>query len=767
MNKTLNLQQRIFVTVVGVSAIIYILSVGYISFNSRNAAMNDAMSVTVATAQKYASDMRIMLEKDLITAQTLAQTVRSYTQMPEEQWKKIFPKIYTDVMEKNPHLLSVWDSWELKQIDKNYTKDYGRYKAELWREGNQIKSRFYLSSLTGDGAEYARIKANPKDWLENPYLANFTGNEKDNILMTSLITPITNEGNYIGVVGLDIALESLYHIVKQVKPFEQSFAFLLSSDLKYVSHPDRDRLGSNALEDYEDIFNNFGVVERIANGQEVSFMAHDINGINSFFVFAPIVVGQTRSPWSMAVVVPKSVLLAQANRNLTISIIVGIIGLLILSTVIILFSRALFNPISTITGTLKRMAQGNVSEDMILPVKANDEIGQMTVALNTTINGLSHKVDFATSIGKGNLDAHFIKLSEEDALGKALMDMRSSLKQAHDENEMRKAEDNLRRWSNEALAKFAEILRQDNDNLDKLSKAIIREVVNTLGANQGGLFLLNDDEANNQFFELKAAFAYNRIKHKQKNILVGEGLIGACALEKKSIILTEIPEGYIEITSGLGESTPNALLIVPLMLDDTVLGVIEIASFSEFETYQVDLVERLAQSIASTITTVRVSIRTAELLTKTQQQAEEMLAQEEEMRQNMEELQATQEESTRRTSEMQCFIEALNNSSFVIEYDSLGYITSINDSYLDLLGLSRDEVMGTHHSDKLEFSPEQKREYDTFWSNLRNGIPQKQVNRFTVNNHTFVFQETYTPIKNELGEVYKILKISNNITNLL
>ena len=754
-------------TVVGVSAIIYILSVGYISINSRNAAMNDAMSVTVATAQKYASDMRIMLEKDLITAQTLAQTVRSYTQMPEEQWKKIFPKIYTDVMEKNPHLLSVWDSWELKQIDKNYTKDYGRYKAELWREGNQIKSRFYLSSLTGDGAEYARIKANPKDWLENPYLANFTGNEKDNILMTSLITPITNEGNYIGVVGLDIALESLYHIVKQVKPFEQSFAFLLSSDLKYVSHPDRDRLGSNALEDYEDIFNNFGVVERIANGQEVSFMAHDINGINSFFVFAPIVVGQTRSPWSMAVVVPKSVLLAQANRNLTISIIVGIIGLLILSTVIILFSRALFNPISTITGTLKRMAQGNVSEDMILPVKANDEIGQMTVALNTTINGLSHKVDFATSIGKGNLDAHFIKLSEEDALGKALMDMRSSLKQAHDENEKRKAEDNLRRWSNEALAKFAEILRQDNDNLDKLSKAIIREVVNTLGANQGGLFLLNDDEANNQFFELKAAFAYNRIKHKQKNILVGEGLIGACALEKKSIILTEIPEGYIEITSGLGESTPNALLIVPLMLDDTVLGVIEIASFSEFETYQVDLVERLAQSIASTITTVRVSIRTAELLTKTQQQAEEMLAQEEEMRQNMEELQATQEESTRRTSEMQCFIEALNNSSFVIEYDSLGYITSINDSYLDLLGLSRDEVMGTHHSDKLEFSPEQKREYDTFWSNLRNGIPQKQVNRFTVNNHTFVFQETYTPIKNELGEVYKILKISNNITNLL
>ena len=137
------------------------------------------------------------------------------------------------------------------------------------------------------------------------------------------------------------------------------------------------------------------------------------------------------------------------------------------------------------------------------------------------------------------------------------------------------------------------------------------------------------------------------------------------------------------------------------------------------------------------------------------------------MRQNMEELQATQEESSRKTAEMQSFIDALNNSSFVIEYDPLGYITAINDAYLELLSLSRDEVVGTHHSDKMELSASIKKEYDQMWANLRNGIPQKQVNKFVVHNKTFVFQETYTPIKNEMGEIYKILKISNNITNLV
>jgi methyl-accepting chemotaxis protein len=133
----------------------------------------------------------------------------------------------------------------------------------------------------------------------------------------------------------------------------------------------------------------------------------------------------------------------------------------------------------------------------------------------------------------------------------------------------------------------------------------------------------------------------------------------------------------------------------------------------------------------------------------------------------MEELQATQEESARKTGEMQSFIDALNNSSFVIEYDGMGYITAINDAYLELLNLTRDEVVGTHHSDKLELEKDKKREYDSLWNNLRMGLPQKQVNRFVVHGKKFVFQETYTPIKNDLGEVYKILKISNNITHLV
>ena len=767
MKLKLTLQQKIFFLVIGVSIVIYAIAIGYIATRAKKTAMHDAIMLTVTTAQKNASDIKALLEEDLVAMRTLSQSVLSYREMSEALWKKVFAKMYEEVLQGNPQFLSVWDSWELSHIDSNYTKDFGRYVAEYWREGHQIKSNFSLKSMTGDNAEYARLKRNATEALENPYFYSYTGSGGSQILMTSIISPIIEGQKFIGVVGADISLDRYHPIITQIKPFKNSYAFLVANDLQYTAHPDKEKQGQYLIDDYEELISKYAVAEKIKNGEDISFVAEDLNGTKSQFIFSPIIVGKTGTPWSLAIVVPHSTVLAEANQNFTISIIVGIIGLIILSLAIVYSSKSITNPILRITNILKRIARGNISSDMKLRIETEDEIGEMANALNTTIDGLNQKVEFASSIERGNLESELQVLSSDDILGNALIDMHNSLRHASEEEEKRKEEDNRSRWANEGLAKFGEILRQNNDNMDVLAKSIIKELIQTLDANQGGLFLLNEDDELDPHFELTSAYAYSRYKYKSKKILMGEGLIGACAMEKKTMHLTEIPDGYIEITSGLGQSNPTTLLLVPLVMDDKVFGVIEIASFNIFQPYQIEFIEKLAESIASTIATVKVNIKTSHLLTETQQQAEEMAAQEEEMRQNMEELQATQEESSRKAAEMQSLIDALNNSSFVIEYDPLGYITAINDAYLELLSLSRDEVVGTHHSDKMELSTSKKKEYDQMWANLRNGIPQKQVNKFVVHNKTFVFQETYTPIKNEMGEIYKILKISNNITNLV
>lgn len=768
MQQRLTLQQKMLLIIIGISATIFILSIGYIGLHSRGLAVSNATLHMSITAEMHASKIHWLLEEDLVAMRTLASTVVTLRTQPFDKRQAAIREFYQEIIQKNPQYLAIWDSWEMSKVDSGYSLPHGRFVNEFWRVGQKIETKFSKKSLLGDPEDYARIKKHKKESLENPYFYSYTGSEADQQLMTSIIVPIMVGDEFWGVVGVDISLERYYNIITQIRPFEQSSSMLISHDLKYIAHPQKEMLGKSILNDYETIFESNAVLSKIVDGESAFFTDKDINGKPSYFTLSPIFVGESQMPWSLCMIVPRSVIVEQGNRALYISLLVGLIGLLLLSYATFKVLKGnIFKPINAITKVLHKLSLGEVTSDIQIEIKSKDEIGQMGQALSTTILGLEKKIEFANSIGKGILDSSFDLLSTNDYLGKALIDMRQSLKKANEDAEKRRQEDSIRQWTSEGLTHFSELLRQNTNNLEVLAYSIVKQLVQTIDANQGGLFLFNDDDSENPHFFLAASFAFNRRKFINKTILPGEGLIGACAIEKKTVHLKEIPDGYIEITSGLGGAKPNNLLIVPLLLEESVLGVIELASFNEFVEYQIEFVERIAMSIASTITSVRVNIRTSQLLTRTQQQAEEMQAQEEEMRQNMEELQATQEESTRKTSEMQSFIEALNNSSFVIEYDSLGFITSINNAYLELLGLKRDEVIGLHHSDKLEMDASTKREYDQFWNDLRAGIPRKQTNRFVANGASFVFQETYTPIKNEFGEVYKILKIANNITNLV
>jgi len=297
------------------------------------------------------------------------------------------------------------------------------------------------------------------------------------------------------------------------------------------------------------------------------------------------------------------------------------------------------------------MADGEISSKMKLTVDSGDEVEEMANALNRSIEGLNNKTEFALDIGRGKLDSELDLLSEQDILGQSLIDMRNSLKDANAEEVKRKEEDRKRAWVNEGLTKFADILRRNNDKIQTLSDEIVSDLVKYLKANQAGLFLLEEEDKNDIHFMLTSAYAWDRKKFLNKRVEFDEGLVGACAMEKETIQLTEIPDDYVEITSGLGKGTPTYIVLVPLKHEEDVLGVIEIASFRKFEEFEVEFIERIAQSIASTILSVRINATTRGLLEQSQQQAEEMLAQEEEMRQNMEELQATQEEMSRKAQE--------------------------------------------------------------------------------------------------------------------
>ncbi|MCR5454603.1 MAG: GAF domain-containing protein, partial [Bacteroidales bacterium] len=452
---------------------------------------------------------------------------------------------------------------------------------------------------------------------------------------------------------------------------------------------------------------------------------------------------------------------AKNMRNVYIAII--LLMLLLMFFTHIRISKFITNAIDKLSVYVTQLSKG-ILPDKEIEIHNNDELSDMAANLNTFAHGLKQTTEFATAIGAGNLNTEFKPLSESDILGNSLLEMRSNLYKSQQEDEKRQHEDELRKWANEGLTKFSEILRQSTSNIKDLSNNVLKNLIQFLGANQGGLFLYNDTDKEDIHLELVSSYAYNQERKKKKKIYLGEGLIGTCAIEKSYVYLTDLPDDYLTITSGLGASNPSSLLIMPLKVEEQIFGVMEIASFKKLERHEIDFVEKVSESIASTLSIAKINQRTAELLTQSQQQAEEMASQEEEMRQNLEELQATQEESARKEAEMQSILNAVHSSSLVIEYDLQGHITSVNESFCRTLNVQRDQIIGRNQDEFRDNNDSYSLQDSDFWNRIKDGEVIKRTDKYLVSGEEHWLQQVFTPILDSDGFPYKILNMATDIT---
>jgi PAS domain S-box-containing protein len=200
-------------------------------------------------------------------------------------------------------------------------------------------------------------------------------------------------------------------------------------------------------------------------------------------------------------------------------------------------------------------------------------------------------------------------------------------------------------------------------------------------------------------------------------------------------------------------------------MEADVLGVIEIASFNHFEKYELEFIEKLAESIASTLATAKINEQTQILLEQSRKQAAEMAEQEEIMRQNMEELQATQEESARRENEMFGILQAINRSSYYFETDLNGIIHEINTPLLTILEMRKEEVIGKHHDTIIPIDTGNA-DHTGFWEVLRRGESFDRKQKFiSASNREIWLKQVFTPIIDKDKNPLKVICISTDITD--
>ncbi|RAW02251.1 PAS domain S-box protein [Pseudochryseolinea flava] len=383
------------------------------------------------------------------------------------------------------------------------------------------------------------------------------------------------------------------------------------------------------------------------------------------------------------------------------------------------------------------------------------------IILEKQVDQVKNNIAFAESITTGDLQKELQVADETDELSKSLVKMRDSLRIAH----MREEEE---KFLSVGLTKVGDIIRQHNSDPTVLAEEFIKTLVKYTGMNQGGIFM-HEGDGDNERLTLLACYAYDRKKFLNKQLNIGEGMVGQCFYERAPIYMTQVPKEYVKITSGLGEATPQCIFLVPVMTSDDIVGVIELASFSQLKTYQQQFIIRAAENIASAIISSRTTHQIKMLLADAEQRAEEMRSQEEEMRQNMEELQATQEEMSRKGFDTENRMRAISESGIAsIEFNLRGQIIDANEAFLKLMGYTLDEIRGKHHRIFVDEQTAASFEYEKFWADLANGIAHPgQYKRVNKQGKPVFIQGSYCILNDQQGKPAKVLKLATDVTSLV
>ncbi len=263
-----------------------------------------------------------------------------------------------------------------------------------------------------------------------------------------------------------------------------------------------------------------------------------------------------------------------------------------------------------------------------------DNVNQLAANLTTQVRAIA---DVATAVTKGDLTRSIAVVAQGEvaALKDNINEMIRNLKDTTIKN-------NEQDWLKTNLAKFSRMLQGQKDMLT-VGKLILSELAPVVSAQQAVFYTLDsvkDDQGvlkEAQLLKLLASYAFSDDRNVE--LKLGEGLVGQCAIEGKKILINEIPDNYIKISSGLGEYKPHNIMVLPVLFEGQVKGVVELASFARFSPTHEVFLDQLAESIGIVLNTIEANTRTEDLLAQSQSLARELQSQQEELQKTNHELQ--------------------------------------------------------------------------------------------------------------------------------
>lgn len=358
---------------------------------SASMAKQAAYSEAQEMAYHYGNHVCAEIEVAMDAARTLVHTFEGMKKAGNVD-RGAITAILKNVLEQNPNFLGVGTFWEPNAVDGRDAEfvnaqgcdQTGRYMTYWHRDGDKIM----LEPTTDLEVQewYHILKTNKIETIMDPYKEQLHGKE---ILMTSLIVPMIYDGEFAGIVLVDVSLDTLTGLVRDIKPFETGYAALIANNGTYVGHQDREEVGT-------DIGNSGEKVEakKAIKEGKIYDMIIQSEYLNKevYRIFVPINIGKTKTPWSFSISVPMEKILEHANEIRNYSGIIGIVSIITIFIVLIWITNGITKPIYHAILMLKDIAEGQGDLTKRLKVHTNDEVGELANWFNVFIEKIQDLV---------------------------------------------------------------------------------------------------------------------------------------------------------------------------------------------------------------------------------------------------------------------------------------------------------------------------------------------------------------------------------------
>ncbi|WLE96596.1 MAG: response regulator [Candidatus Electrothrix communis] len=454
--------------------------------------------------------------------------------------------------------------------------------------------------------------------------------------------------------------------------------YLISGDGQYLLHPEQ--------KNWESFLG-----EHVRFNQEFPGVYARFSGLErGVFSFDGKVIGFERiyphpnhreTFWILIEVMDENVVMQQLDRFVMAFILIFLATVLLVFLATRYFVGGLMGPLIIINRQLRQLSLGQVDKEE-LDYAGKDEVGQMMQYTGKLVRYLEDLSRQADRISAGNYTESVSILSEQDRLGHAVNNMTLMIRENKRKNEEQS-------WLDQGTGQLDNLLRGEQ-SVEGMADKIVTFISNYLQA-AVGTFYVSDDEG---VLSLYASYAYRNRKNTSNNFKLGEGMVGQAALEKKLIIISEVPERYLRACSSVGECEPACLLIAPFVYNTQVKAVLEIGSFVEFTELQIDFVEQIGERVGIALNTAQSRVRMQEVLQVTRQQAAELQAQQDELQASNEELEEQTQRIRASEEELQANQDQLvaTNAELEEKNNSLGQQKKAIEQANEALVNSRKEI---------------------------------------------------------------------------